>query len=68
VVELDGYGDHNTRAAFARDRHRDYELALSGYAVLRIANDEAALDIGRAVEKIRDMVRLRRSAPEGAEG
>jgi very-short-patch-repair endonuclease len=61
VVELDGYPDHTTRRAFIGDRHRDYELALSGYAVLRLANDEVVRDFGRAIEKIRDLVRLRRS-------
>ena len=57
VVELDGYPDHSTRRAFIGDRHRDYELALSGYTVLRLANDEVAQDFGRAIEKIRDLVR-----------
>jgi very-short-patch-repair endonuclease len=61
VVELDGYSDHTTRRAFIGDRHRDYELALSGYTVLRLANDEVNQDFGRAIEKIRDLVRLRRS-------
>jgi very-short-patch-repair endonuclease len=61
VVELDGYSDHATRRAFVGDRHRDYELALSGYTVLRLANDEVVQDFGRALEKIRDLVRLRRS-------
>jgi hypothetical protein len=61
VVELDGYPDHSTRRAFIGDRHRDYELALSGYTVLRLANDEVVQDFGRAIEKIRDLVRLRRS-------
>jgi len=61
VVELDGYPDHATRRAFISDRHRDYELALSGYTVLRLANDEVMQDFGRAIEKIRDLVRLRRS-------
>jgi len=61
VVELDGYGSHGNRAAFMYDRHRDYELALSGYTVLRLANDEIAQDIGKAVEKIRDIVQLCRS-------
>jgi ADP-ribosyl-[dinitrogen reductase] hydrolase len=61
VVELDGYPDHATRGAFIGDRHRDYELALSGYTVLRLANDEVMQDFGRAIEKIRDLVRLRRS-------
>lgn len=61
VVELDGYADHATRHAFIGDRHRDYELMLSGYTVLRLANDEILQDFGRAVEKIRDLVRLRRA-------
>ncbi len=58
VVEIDGYGSHGNRAAFMSDRHRDYELTLSGYTVLRLANDEIAQDIGKAVEKIRDIVQL----------
>jgi hypothetical protein len=58
VIELDGYPDHGSRTAFMYDRHRDYELALSGFSVLRLANDEIAQDIGKAVEKIRDMVQL----------
>jgi hypothetical protein len=61
VIELDGYPDHGSRSAFMYDRHRDYELALSGYNVLRIANEEIAQDIGKAVEKIRDMVQLCRA-------
>jgi very-short-patch-repair endonuclease len=60
VVELDG-AEHSACPKYMADRHRDYELALTGYTVLRIANDEAAIDIGRALEKIRDMVRFRRA-------
>jgi very-short-patch-repair endonuclease len=58
VVELDGFADHGGRAAFMHDRNRDYELSLSGYSVLRIANDEVSQDIEKAVDKIRDMVRF----------
>jgi very-short-patch-repair endonuclease len=61
VVELDGYPDHTTQRAFIGDRHRDYELVLSGFTVLRLANEEIVQDFGRAIEKIRDLVRLRRS-------
>lgn len=60
VVELDGYVDHGTRAAFLRDRHRDFELTLSGYTVLRLPNEEIEQDCWLALEKIRDLVRLRR--------
>jgi len=67
VVELDGFASHGNRAAFIYDRHRDYELTLSGYTVLRLANDEVVQDIGKAVEKIRDLVKLCRAriASEG---
>jgi very-short-patch-repair endonuclease len=61
VVELDGYGSHGNRAAFMYDRHRDYELTLSGYTVLRLANDEIAQDIEKSLEKIRDLVHLCRT-------
>lgn len=61
VVEIDGYESHGNRRAFMDDRHRDYELMLSGYWVLRLANDEIAQDLGKAVDKIRDLVRMRRA-------
>jgi very-short-patch-repair endonuclease len=60
VVELEGYPDHGCMRAFIHDRHRDYELTLSGYTVLRLANVEIAQEYGKAIEKIRDLVRLRR--------
>src|SRR5262249_49328062 len=59
VVELDGYADHGTPSAFRRDRDRDYELAMAGYIVIRLTNDEIAADIERSIEKVRDMVRFR---------
>jgi very-short-patch-repair endonuclease len=65
VVELDGYADHGIRAAFIYDRHRDYELTLAGYTVLRLANDEIAQDIEKAIEKIRDIVQLCRARTDG---
>jgi hypothetical protein len=62
VVEFDG--DEHWREKYRADRHRDYELLRAGYLVLRITNSEVLEDAGRALEKIRDVVRLRR----GAEG
>jgi hypothetical protein len=56
VVELDGYADHARRDVFTADRQRDYELTLSGYTVLRLANDEVHQDVGKAIDKIRDLV------------
>ena len=52
VVELDGYPDHASATGLHRRPARDYELALSGYTVLRLANDEVVQDFGRAIEKI----------------
>ncbi len=60
VVEFDG--DEHWREKYRADRHRDYELLRAGYLVLRITNSEVLEDAGRALEKIRDVVRLRRGA------
>ena len=59
VVELDG-PDHRAAPKFDDDRHRDFELMVAGYRVLRITNDQVATDLQRAIEKIRAVVRLRR--------
>lgn len=56
AIEIDGYGSHGNRIAFMQDRHRDYELTLSGYTVSRLTNDEIAQDVEKAIEKIRDLV------------
>jgi len=61
VVEVDGYQFHSDRHAFSLDRRRDYELTVSGYLVLRLPHDEIIEDVVLAVEKIRDLVRFRRS-------
>ena len=59
VVEVDGYAYHSNRTAFKLDRHRDYELSISGYTVLRLPHDEVMLDVALVMEKIRDVVRFR---------
>lgn len=56
VVELDGYVSHSCRDVFVGDRQRDYELMLSGYTVLRLADDEVHRDVEGAIGKIRDAV------------
>lgn len=61
VVEVDGYRHHGNSFGFRADRHRDYELLISGYLVLRLPHDDVINDIEIAVEKIRDVVRFRRS-------
>jgi hypothetical protein len=61
VVEIDGYQVHSKRPAFSADRQRDYELLISGYLVLRLSHDEVMQDVVLAVEKIRDVVRFRKT-------
>ena len=61
VVEIDGYQYHSGRIAFAADRQRDYELTVSGYLVLRLPHDEVLRDVKLCLEKIRTLVRFRRS-------
>ncbi|MGH8614521.1 MAG: endonuclease domain-containing protein [Gammaproteobacteria bacterium] len=60
VIEVDGYRTHGNQYAFSTDRHRDYELLVSGYLVLRLPHDEVIADPELAVDKIRDVVRFRR--------
>jgi very-short-patch-repair endonuclease len=60
VVELDG-PEHRADPQFADDRHRDYELLVEGYLVLRITNNQIETDLPRAIEKIRAVVRFRRA-------
>jgi very-short-patch-repair endonuclease len=63
VVELDG-PEHRAPAVFEADRHRDYALLAAGYLVLRLTNRQVETDLARAIEKIRDVVRLRRPCGE----
>lgn len=58
VVELDG-PEHRAAPKFGSDRHRDYELLVAGYLVLRITNDQVEADLQHSIEKIRNVVRLR---------
>lgn len=60
IVELDG-PEHQDDPKYGDDRHRDYELLVAGYLVLRLTNAQVATDLQLAVEKIRKVVRCRRS-------
>jgi Protein of unknown function (DUF559) len=62
VVELDG-PEHERDPNYGADRHRDYELLVAGYLVLRLTNVEVELDLGRSLEKVRRVVNLRRGQP-----
>jgi hypothetical protein len=58
VVELDG-AEHERDPNYGADRHRDYELLVAGYLVLRLTNAEVELDLGRSLEKVRRVVNMR---------
>ena len=45
VVEIDSYRFHSSRSDFANDRHRDYELQLSGFLVLRLTHSRSSSNI-----------------------
>jgi len=62
VVELDG-PEHERDPNYGADRHRDYELLVAGYLVLRLTNAEVQLDLSRSLEKVRRVVNLRRERP-----
>jgi hypothetical protein len=62
VVEIDGT-EHERYPNYGADRHRDYELLVAGYLVLRLTNVEVELDLGRSIEKVRRVVNLRRQRP-----
>ena len=62
VVELDG-PEHERDPNYGADRHRDYELLVAGYLVLRLTNAEIELDLSRSLDKVRRVVNLRRRQP-----
>jgi very-short-patch-repair endonuclease len=49
VVELDSYGYHRTRAAFARDRSKDGALQLAGFRVIRVTQRRLEVETGEVV-------------------
>lgn len=53
VVELDGWGYHNTRRAFQRDRERDQDLMAAGYKVVRFTHADIARGPGRVIQTLR---------------
>lgn len=68
VVEVDGYRWHGDRTSFCHDRHRDYELTISGYLVLRLPHQEVIADMPAVLRKIRDVVAFRRRHPHPPNG
>ncbi|TWJ28891.1 endonuclease domain-containing protein [Micromonospora sagamiensis] len=61
VVEVDG-PEHRERLRYADDRHRDAQLQLLGYDVLRFTNDQVLSDVDAVLGTIRDLLAGRRPA------
>jgi Protein of unknown function (DUF559) len=59
VVEIDG-DDHLGRQKYARDRTRDVDLQLAGYAVLRFTNAQVLTDIEAMLAKLERFLADRR--------
>ena len=57
VIEVDG-DDHRGHQQFANDRLRDYELFISGYAVIRFTHSRVIEQVDWVVERIREAVRF----------
>jgi very-short-patch-repair endonuclease len=75
VIELDGQRWHDTASSFESDRHRDVELATSGYLVLRFTARRVMSDWAGVERQILTLIRrgdhrwrgrdVARSAPPG---
>jgi very-short-patch-repair endonuclease len=59
VVEVDG-PEHRSLGHYRADRERDYRLLVAGYTVVRTTNADVLEDAALVVEKLRNVVRLRR--------
>ncbi|MEV7968419.1 DUF559 domain-containing protein [Sphaerisporangium sp. NPDC088356] len=60
VVEIDGH-EHRASLKFAADRHRDVQLQLDGYAVLRFTNDQVLTDTEAVAGQVRRFLHGRRT-------
>ncbi|HEY2602472.1 MAG TPA: DUF559 domain-containing protein [Thermoleophilaceae bacterium] len=56
IVELDSYEYHRTPAEFAADRHRDAQLKVLGYTVIRVADGWLDSDPDGVAETIRKLL------------
>jgi very-short-patch-repair endonuclease len=63
IVEFDG-PEHHGHLAYVRDRDRDYRFLMSGYSTLRIPNAEVCANISSVLQKLRNVVSLRKAQPK----
>jgi len=50
IAEVDTYMTHGSRIAFERDRERDRKLAIAGWTVVRITNENGVEDLRRLLD------------------
>ena len=53
IIEFDGYVVHSSKGAFESDRHRQNQLVLAGYRVLRFTWQQLKDDPAAVVREIR---------------
>lgn len=56
AVELDTYGTHGTREAFARDRFRGEELLLAGITMTRVTDERFAREPREVIRRLRRLL------------
>jgi very-short-patch-repair endonuclease len=60
IVELDSWGFHGDRTAFATDRERDAHALLHGYATIRITWERLRDAPDREAARLREILSARR--------
>jgi hypothetical protein len=58
IVELDGWGYHNTRHAFETDRERDAHQLAHGIQTVRITKDRVTANPAREAERLQSILDL----------
>jgi predicted transcriptional regulator of viral defense system len=65
VVETDGAATHRTHGAFEWDRHRDVQLTLAGYEVVRFTWRQITESPQRTADAVAELLRRRRAGDPG---
>jgi hypothetical protein len=68
AVETDGRETHATRLAFERDRHRDAQLMLAGWRVVRFTWRQVTEDPAAVAATVRSLLRHSPFSPAGTHG
>jgi hypothetical protein len=62
AIEVDGYGPHSSPSAFQRDRHRQNDLVVRGWLVLRFTWADVVRRPERVAQQIAEAIGQRQSA------